>query len=292
MEKGIFSGLEDLGFNDIQNIDLYERKSYIKEDIVQTENENKTDEGIYLYNKEVICPVCKSRLSVRAVKSTAYKVKGHESDLYVRYETINPYFYDVWLCNSCGYAAMKTDFEDIRKSQIEKIKNNISPKWKKREYPLIYDASIAIERYKLALLNYVITESKSSKKAMCCLKLAWMYREIKDTDNERIFREQAAIGFEDAYMNEDFPIYGMNVYTIMYLTGELYRTLGSNDKALKYFSNVVVSQACEKRIKDMALEQRDLIRNTMNTEDKPEKNIIKSEQKKSSSFISKLWGGR
>ena len=54
-----------------------------------------------------------------AVKSSAYRMIKKDSDFFIRYSLINPYFYDVWVCNSCGYSAMKTDFHTLRSIEIE-----------------------------------------------------------------------------------------------------------------------------------------------------------------------------
>src|SRR3712207_8516480 len=42
--------------------------------------------------------------------------------------------YDVWICNDCGYSAMKSDFLRIRSYQKDDITSNISSRWKGREY--------------------------------------------------------------------------------------------------------------------------------------------------------------
>ena len=167
--KNIFSGLEDFGFDDINNIDLYKKEEEKKteEEIEQSEEEKLKS---HLYDKQITCPVCENIFKARAVKTSSYRVIKHDSDFFIRYTLINPYFYDVWICNSCGYSAMKNDFSKIRNYQVESIKEKITSKWNGRNYPDIYDINIAIERYKLSLLNYFVMEAKSSKKAMNCLK--------------------------------------------------------------------------------------------------------------------------
>ena len=36
----------------------------------------------------------------------------------INYEVINPMLYDVWVCPTCGYAALKGEFPKIRSFQI------------------------------------------------------------------------------------------------------------------------------------------------------------------------------
>ena len=90
-----------------------------------------------LYNKEVTCPVCGNIFKAKSIKTSSYRVVKKDSDLFIRYSIINPYFYDVWVCTECGYAAMKSDFNKIKSFQINSVKERINPNWVPREYPEI-----------------------------------------------------------------------------------------------------------------------------------------------------------
>lgn len=221
---------------------------------------DKKNELELLYNKKVHCPVCGFNFHVKAVKSSSYRLGSKDSDFFLRYTLINPYFYDVWLCNECGYAALKIDFPKIKKYQKQLTLTNISPKWTKRCFDEVFNVNIAIERYKLALLNYTLSDGKSSQKAMTCLKLAWMYRLKGSKEDERTFLTNALKGFSESYESEDFPIFGMDKYTIMYLIGELNRRLGNSDKALLWFSYVLTTPHVSSKLKSMTRDQRDLIK--------------------------------
>ncbi|OPJ60102.1 DUF2225 domain-containing protein [Clostridium oryzae] len=253
----IFSGIEKLGFN-INTSSLYEEKSDQTKDETKAKNE-EVDEASLLYDKEQKCPACESYFKVRSVKTNAPRLVSRDSDFFIHYSNINPYFYDVYICPNCGYASLKRDFEKLRQHQIEKIKSDITPKWKKKYYGITYDVDVAIERYKLALLNYFVIESKDSSKAMSCLKLAWMYRLKNDQQNESLFLSQALEGFNRAFFSEDFPIYGMDRYTVMYLIGELYKRTGDFDNAMKWFSKVLTTPSVSERLKDLTRDQKDYI---------------------------------
>ena len=283
MDKNIFSGLEDLGFDDANELNLYNKANIepSKEDLAKVIKDSKLNEiekqKSLLYDKEVTCPSCNHVFKARTVKTSAYRVLKKESDFFIIYSTINPYFYDVWLCNVCGYTSMKADFEKIKSSQIELIQNKISVKWHGKKYPEVYDLHIAIERYKLALLNYAVMDSKSSKKAMTCLKIAWMYRVDKKPESEQIFLAQALEGFNDAYFNESFPLYGMDKFTLMYLIGELNRRIHKFDEALKWFSSVITTPNISQRLKELARDQKDIIRKVENESNKEASNTTMKE---------------
>ena len=291
----MFSGLENMGFDNIEDIKIYN-----KEIETVKENDEVKQEKALLYSKEVTCPVCGHTFKASTVKSSAYRMIKKDSDFFIRYSLINPYFYDVWVCNSCGYAAMKTDFYSIRSIEIEKVQQSISPKWKGRMYPEIYDVHVAIERYKLSLLNYIITNSKSSKKAINCIKLAWMYRLLETEDAkemELIFLKQALEGLNDAYYAESFPLYGMDKYSAMYLIGELNRRLGHTENALVWFSNVITTPNVKQNLKELARDMKDLIKedaaallaSNENLNKASTENFEPLDNTKKSSFFSKIF---
>lgn len=241
MNKVIFSGSKD------SDTDMHS-------------SDNESAVKNLLYDKSYTCPVCGNEFKAKALKACAYRLQKSDSDFYKTYSLINPYFYDVVLCSNCGYAAIHNTFSRIRQSQVQAVLESIKSKWHKRNYPEIYDVNIAIERYKLSLLNYVVINAKSSVKAINCLKLSWMYRLINDADNELNFQKQALKEFNDAYFNEDFPLCGMDKYTSIYLIGELNRRTGNKEEALRWFSEVITTPNVKPRIKNLARDQRDLIK--------------------------------
>jgi len=291
----MFSGLENMGFNNIEDIKIYNKE-------IETVKEKKEEkqEKSPLYGKEVTCPVCNHVFKATAVKSSAYRMIKKDSDFFIRYSQINPYFYDVWVCNSCGYSAMKSDFHTLRSIEIEQVQKSISPKWHGRTYPDTYDVHIAIERYKLSLLNYVITNAKSSKKAINCMKLAWMYRLLETEESEQMelmFLKQALEGLSDAYYCEAFPIYGMDKYNVMYLIGELNRRIGNTENSLIWFSNVITTPNVKQSLKELARDMKDLIKEeeaalllaTKNLNKASTENFEPIENTKKSGFFSKIF---
>lgn len=214
----------------------------------------------YLYDKTVECPVCQSKFKTPAVKTSAQRILKRETDFQIYYKSVNPYFYDVWICNSCGYAALKIDFHNIKSYEKEVILKNITPRWRERDYGKIYNETIAIERYKLALLNAMVIESKNSNKAMILLKIAWMHRLLGKTQEEKNYLKDALSAFLKAYEVEESNFYGMDRYTVMYLIGELYRRTDNNMEALKWFGEVITSILAPQKIKEMARNQKDLIK--------------------------------
>ncbi|MCT8975838.1 DUF2225 domain-containing protein [Clostridium sp. CX1] len=290
MSNNIFSGLENLGFDDVSSVNLYKKEEEDKTPQLEEKSEDDKIKSL-LYDRQVTCPVCESSFKARSVKTSAYRIEKQDSDFFIKYALINPYFYDVWVCSSCGYSAMKNDFSKIRNYQCDAIKEKITSRWTGKTYPEVYDINIAIERYKLSLLSYYVIEAKASKKAMNCLKLAWMYRILGDEANELTFIKQALEGFNDAFFNEDFPLYGMDKFTSMYLIGELNRRVGNDDEALNWFSKVVATPGASSKIKDKCRDQRDLIKElqSKNSTDNIEDVSEEDDKKNKKGFFSRFF---
>ncbi len=257
----LFSGLEELGFKNLNEVDLYNKDEGKENDTPAAKDESSILD--YIYDKSYTCPVCGNEVKARTVKVGKARNVSKDTDLMPRYENINPLFYDVVLCQNCGYAALSRYFEKLKHDQALLIKSTITQKFRAKVYPDLYDEDVAIERYKLALLNAVVKNSKLSEKAFICLKLSWMYRLKEDNENELKFSEQALTGFKEAFTKESFPICGMDTYTLVYLLGELSRRIGDNESALRWLGKVIVTPGVSPRLKELARDQRDLIRDSI-----------------------------
>ena len=213
-----------------------------------------------LFDKNVCCPICGSNFSVKSVKVNAPRISSRDSDLFIRYSGVNPYFYDVWICNNCGYSAMKSDFFKVKNHEKELITKNITPKWKPKNFPEIIDAKVAIDRYKLALITATFAQKSFGTKAFILLKIAWMYRLLEDKNSELSFIKRSLDCFLEAYSKESFPIYGLQRDSLTYLIGDLYRQLGNDSNALSWYSKVITTVGASQRIKELARNGRDIIK--------------------------------
>lgn len=214
-----------------------------------------------LFNKKIDCPVCQNKFEAKVNKAKKALITSKDSDLFIRYRVINPYFYEIWLCPHCGYAAIKTEFLSIKEIQKEKIINKITPRWTPRNYPDVYDELIAIDRFKLALLTAVVIGSKESTKAILSLKIAWMYRLLEKEEEEIQYLKKAIDGLSSTYYNEQLPVYGLDQFSLLYLIGELKRRVGENTEALKFFGELFVERNAPQKLKEMARDMKDLIKN-------------------------------
>ena len=138
----------------------------------------------------------------------------------------------------------------------------------------VYTYDEAITRHKMALLNTIVKRGKTSERAYTCLKIAWLFRgkreemmkgEYKKEEAEALLAEEkeflqnAHEGFVAAFSKEDFPMCGMDEYTVMYMVAELARRIGNQEEAKRWVSKVLVAKDANRRIKDKALALKDML---------------------------------
>lgn len=208
-----------------------------------------------LYDKSYECPVCYTSFTSKAIRSRANKLVSTDSDLYSRFDTVNPLLYDVVVCE-CGYAALANTFNDLRATQVRWIKEAITSKYTASKYPVIINEECAIQRYKLALLNANVKKSRIGERAYLCLKIGWLYRDLEDKENERTYLEHARQDFLKAFSTERFPIFELDEDTTMFLVAELSRKAGDFDTAKRWAGDLITKRGVSSRLKDRARDLR------------------------------------
>lgn len=259
-DHGMFEGLDEFGLDHIGDKPLYQDEAADKQTKPSPGPANEKAEAAYLFESEVECPVCHQQVTVKRIRRSALRLQRRDTDSMPVYQDINPLFYEIWLCNHCGYAASQSSFsQPLMKVEAELILKNISRKWRAKEYPPLYDADIAVERFKLALVSATVRKAKSIDIAMLCLKMAWVYRTQEDTENEVKCLNQAIIGLKSADDKGPFPVAGMDESALAFLIGELSRRVGNNQDALEYLGRVIVNRTAKNALKEKARDQRQLI---------------------------------
>ena len=208
-------------------------------------------DALYFLEKE--CAICGEKFEVTCVRSRLTLIK-QDTDFCAYYKDINPYYYTVWACPHCGYAARDTEFVEVTTFVATKIHNFLSGREVKVNLCGIRTREQAIVAYKLAIFYGELAEAKVSSRAGLHLRLGWLYREGGLVDEESKVLTKACEYFDLALSKERMPIGNMSELTVMYLVADLLRRTGEKDKAMLYLSRVVSSPLAkiEKRIADLA----------------------------------------
>lgn len=275
--KNLFSGLEELGFHDVDKLELYPKEETNREGRGNGVEKKVMMESDYLFDKTYICPVCDCSFKSKAIKSGKVKLLTSDTDLRPKYQNIDCLKYDAIVCPECGYSALNRFFAQVTATQIKQVKESISAKYKQHTFgESMYSYDDSITRHKLVLLNTMVMNAKDSIKAYTCLKLAWLYRgkgeqlsEEGNVDSKQLdelsqreeeFIHSAYEGFCNALQKENFPMCGMDENTVMYLIAELARRCKQYEESLRMLSRVLSSRNANERIKSKARDIKELIR--------------------------------
>lgn len=281
---GILSGLTRFGLGKLENMELYETPK--KEDGGQ---EGKpapavVQEQDFLFDKSCTCPICDKEFKNRTVKVGKAKLSGSDLDLRPRYEQIDLLKYDIIMCPYCGYAALSRFFKFVTSPQAKNIKKTISATFEpQKETKEVYTYDEALERYKLALANAIVKQTKASEKAYICLKTAWLlrgkaehldknlpdYEEQKKQckEEETEFLHNALDGFLAARQSESFPMCGMDEPTVDYLIAVTAMKFEQYDVSSRLITGVLQS-ASNPRMKDKARDLKEMVMAKMKEKNK------------------------
>lgn len=272
----LFAGLESLGLNIKETVDVYEKEKKENQDAdakkVQVKEIQEED---LLFDKTYTCPVCDHQFKSKMVRTGKAKLVSADMDLRPKYLGIDPLKYDAILCPKCGYASLNRYFNFVMSSQAKIIREKISATYHYvPEGEKVYSYDEAITRHKMALLNTIVKQGKTSERAYTCLKIAWLFRgkreEMMQGDykkeevaallaEEKDFLKNAHEGFVSAFSRENFPMCGMDEYTVMYMVAELARRIGDVAEAKRWASKVLVAKDANRRIKDKALALKEVL---------------------------------
>lgn len=180
--------------------------------------ETEFDTSVF-YLKSFKCPVCGAEFKRTQLKKNATRALKREEDLRASYSGVNPSHYGVILCESCGYAAMVSDFDALGEPAKKAVREQISSRWKERSYPYELELKDIIELHMIALLNYEIQKRKPSDLAKIAQRLSWFYRELGDEARSQKFEQQCLNLFKKAYIEENLDLNTDFRTTVYYLIG-------------------------------------------------------------------------
>lgn len=220
------------------------------------------------YEKEVTCPICLTQFQMIIVKANKCVPIGKDEDFRQVYDEVTPYFYDVWVCPSCHYAAPKNIFPTVTHDETLAIAEVLS-KSKLKLNPLgERETEAALTCYKLALLCMSYRKVPASAIASACLRTAWIYRTLRDEASEQEYLRKAIKFYEEAFGTERFPIAGLSEIRLAYILGELYRRIKNYPESIQWFSKTVKNPMAntEPAILKMARDQWTMAKEQYNEE--------------------------
>lgn len=215
------------------------------------------------YEKKIQCLNCKKEFPTLKVRSKFIKVDHTETDFQPIYaDDVNALYYNVFVCEHCGFSFTEDFTKYFAPGVQDMIKTQITEKWVHHDFKGERTIFQAIQAYKLAFLCGTIKKEKFVATAGLTLRLAWLYRSLKNEGQEQRFMKMSRDFYMESYSNEDYSATQMSDVRIMYMIAELSRRIGDIENATRFFSKVIEKQSTggEAKIIDMAKEQWTLIR--------------------------------
>ena len=207
---------------------------------------------------EKTCPICEKEFRVVKTRSRLMVLK-RDDDACVHYENFNPYYYTVWVCEHCGFAAdEKTFTTKIPDRHLTILRAVLLTK--NIKVPFVEERTLgeATTAFRLALKFQELIHGKASKRAKYAHQLAWIFREAGDQTQENEFLAKAAEFYEEALMRESFPIGELTDNAVVYLVAAIYNRLGDKKKATSYLSKLISDQGVREREPRIYDKARDL----------------------------------
>ena len=190
-----------------------------------------------LYRVKVTCLCCETVFETSKVRPSFKKVVKTDTDFCTYYKDINPDYYVVRVCPSCGFSFTESFSQNLLPARKKHYLDTIGSKWQsKRDYGGERDAAMAMETFKLALITGQTVGEKERVIASILHHIAWMYRRDGKTEEEKRFLEYALDSYVRVYETDREA---NNSARLMYLIGELNRRLGRFHEAVRWFSRVV-----------------------------------------------------
>ena len=242
-------------------------------------SENLHTDEEYIFDKKMTCVVCDKPFKTKILKSNRARRLGSDADLRPRHEHIDTLKYGICSCPNCGYSAMHSAFTHVSPRQISNIKEQVCVHFlpEDRSGWTSYTYDQAIRMHAMALQCAEAKLAKNGEKAYLHMLMAWLYRE-KQKEAEAITVEElrkqeietcrtqadehylaAFECFQQAIMNEMFPIMGLNQPTLEYIIAYMAFYFGKLEVSAKLIGSVLTTSSASRNVKDRALELKDEI---------------------------------
>ena len=207
---------------------------------------------------EKTCPICGQ--TTRVIKSKSrLVVESRDEDLCVHYKGFNPYFYRIWICEHCGFAADESTFTSPMPNKYrEKLQEFLKHKDLEIEFTETRTLPDAVASFIMALAYLDIINGPASKKASYNLNMAWLYRFTGEYQEEEKHLRLAAELFDESLAKERYPIGGLSDMAAIYLIGAIYYRLGNIEKCTQYLSKIIEDKDLRTREPKVFDKARDL----------------------------------
>ncbi|OON93684.1 MAG: hypothetical protein ATN31_05470 [Candidatus Epulonipiscioides saccharophilum] len=206
-----------------------------------------------IYQRKYKCPICNSEFTNSAIKSGKNQLKSVDNDLRATYSLADPMLYDIITC-PCGHTAISSAFNTLLPSQRSIVRNQICAHYIPVQIEEVRSTQYALDLYQLGLANCLVRHGKNIEKAILCLRLSWLYKDLNQLEAEKEFITNAYECFSLSLDQDTYPILGFDFHRAVYTTAVLAFKLGFYDKSSQLVSAILINTNVHARLKEHILE--------------------------------------
>lgn len=215
-----------------------------------------------LYDKSYTCPVCNNSFKSKAIKNGKNQLVSISIDSRGTYKLIDPILYMPVMCPTCQYTAINKVFEErIRPKQLQDIKAAQSSAIQKQSFYTIVTHYDVIKKYKLALIYASIKRSSYVELGYISLIISWLYSDLNQKELETEFLQKAKDYLMLSYEQDNFPTFGFDVYSVIYLLCAINYKLENTSESKRLIMELISDSDCPPNVKNRAQELKELLIN-------------------------------
>lgn len=212
------------------------------------------NDSAYLYEKEIVCPVCSQTNNSKLIRSSKLKLKRVEPDYRHVHTDFEPLWYIIWVCPHCYYANFSADFSNIADRDKNRIRE-LSGKVKERfgRLPAHPTLTQVLTGYYLTLFWLEqMTAPDPEKLGKLWLRLSWLYQDRQEAEMTMTATRKALDYFIKRIDNSTTKTTNAEDQYFYLLVGELSLKIGNIKEARNYFRQSIIVNGGNERMKQQA----------------------------------------
>lgn len=191
------------------------------------------------YVVEKTCPVCGEKTRVVKVRSRLI-AETIDEDYCAHYQGFNPYFYTIWVCEHCGFAADEKRFLAVMPERHKKkIQDFLDGRTIGFTFKEERGLPEAVASFKLAIFYGEMINIPLGSLAGLYLEMAWIFRLNDDEEHESQILPKVVELYDKSLMEERYPIGLLTDTTVIYIIAALYHRMGDMEKTTQYLSRII-----------------------------------------------------
>lgn len=217
-----------------------------------------------LYDKKVTCLYCEESFTTKKVRPSKVVIIKKDPDFCIHYQGENPYYYEIFVCPKCGFA-FTANYSPLNEEKRGKLKGEYIERTGILQLCGPRNWEDALKSVKLALVTSFILKEPWTTLAGLSMRVAWLYREKGNSEEEKKYLAKAHHSYGQAYELEDLESMTMGKYRLYYILGELSGRLANYEDTRRWFNLLLSDKNVEQALKNTARSRWEIYKESIQT---------------------------